>query len=62
MADTGEPPNRGSLLAAPVGRGLYIHTSLSFFRQLRAGVPGAFRLWANLLSLDGNRWREIAAQ
>lgn len=62
MADTGEPPNRGSLLAAPVGSGLYIHTSLSFFRQLRAGVPGAFRLWANLLSLDGSRWREIAAQ
>ena len=61
MADTGEPPNRGSLLAAPVGRGLYIHTSLSFFRQLRAGVPGAFRLWANLLSLDGSRWREITA-
>ncbi len=61
MADTGEPPSRGSLLAAPVGRGLYIHTSLSFFRQLRAGVPGAFRLWANLLSLDGSRWREIAA-
>ncbi len=61
MADTGEPPRRGSLLAAPVGRGLYIHTSLSFFRQLRAGVPGAFRLWANLLSLDGSRWREITA-
>lgn len=61
MADTGEPPRRGGLLAAPVGRGLYIHTSLSFFRQLRAGVPGAFRLWANLLSLDGTRWREIAA-
>lgn len=61
MADAGEPPRRGSLLAAPVGRGLYIHTSLSFFRQLRAGVPGAFRLWANLLSLDGSRWREITA-
>ncbi len=61
MADPGEPPQRGSLLAAPVGRGLYIHTSLSFFRQLRAGVPGAFRLWANLISLDGRRWREITA-
>ncbi len=61
MADTGEPPSRGGLLAAPLGRGLYIHTSLSFFRQLRAGVPGAFRLWANLLSLDGSRWREITA-
>ena len=61
MADPDEPPQRGSLLAAPVGRGLYIHTSLSFFRQLRAGVPGAFRLWANLISLDGRLWREIAA-
>ncbi|WP_419162189.1 PIG-L family deacetylase [Candidatus Palauibacter sp.] len=61
MADPGEPPQRGSLLAAPFGRGLYIHTSLSFFRQLRAGVPGAFRLWANLISLDGRRWREITA-
>ncbi|WP_419948845.1 PIG-L family deacetylase [Candidatus Palauibacter sp.] len=62
MADPGEPPRRGSLLAAPAGRGLYVHTSLSFFRQLRAGVPGAFRLWANLISLDGRRWREITAQ
>lgn len=61
MADPGEPPQRGSLLAAPVGQGLYIHTSLSFFRQLRAGVPGAFRLWANLISLDGRRWQEITA-
>ena len=53
MADPGEPPERGSLLVAPSGRGLYVHTSLSLFRQLRAGVPGAYRLWANLISLDG---------
>ena len=59
MADPAEPGRRGSLLAAPYGEGLYVHTSLSFFRQFRAGVPGAYRLWANLISLDARRWREI---
>jgi hypothetical protein len=57
MNDPDEPPRLGSLLVAPSGEGLYVHTSLSFFRQLPAGVPGAYRLWANLLSLDGERWR-----
>ncbi len=42
---------RGGLLVAPLGRGLYIYTSLAFFRQLPAGVPGAYRLFANLLAL-----------
>ncbi len=60
-ADAGEPPRLGSLLIAPYGEGLYLHTSLSFFRQLPAGVPGAYRLFANLLSLDPVRWREAAA-
>lgn len=55
MSDPGEAAERGSLLVAPVGRGIYAHTSLSLFRQLRAGVPGAFRLWANLISLGGPR-------
>jgi hypothetical protein len=36
---------------APLGRGTYVYTGLSFFRQLTAGVPGAFRLFANLLAL-----------
>ncbi len=42
---------RGSLLIARYGKGTYVYTGLSFFRQLPAGVPGAFRLWVNLLSL-----------
>ncbi|MCG8469452.1 MAG: hypothetical protein MJB57_14805, partial [Gemmatimonadetes bacterium] len=58
MSDADEPPRRGSLLVAPHGDGLYVHTSLSFFRQLPAGVAGAYRLFANLISLDGRRWRE----
>lgn len=58
MADPGEEEQLGSLLVAPFGDGLYVHTSLSFFRQLPAGVPGAYRLWANLLSIDARRWRE----
>jgi LmbE family N-acetylglucosaminyl deacetylase len=49
--DPGEGPLKGGLLIAPVGRGTYVYTGLSFFRQLPAGVPGAFRLFANLLAL-----------
>jgi LmbE family N-acetylglucosaminyl deacetylase len=49
--DPGEAPLRGGLLIAPVGKGTYVYTGLSFFRQLPAGVPGAFRLFANLLAL-----------
>ncbi len=61
MADPGEDDLLGSLLVAPYGDGLYVHTSLSFFRQLPAGVPGAYRLWANLLSVDADSWRRSAA-
>jgi LmbE family N-acetylglucosaminyl deacetylase len=50
MNDPGEPPNRGAILVAPVGRGTYVYTTLSFFRQLPAGHPGAARLFVNLLS------------
>jgi LmbE family N-acetylglucosaminyl deacetylase len=49
--DPGEPPLEGGLLVARVERGTYVYTGLSFFRQLPAGVPGAFRLFANLLAL-----------
>ncbi len=56
MADPGEEPQLGSLLVAPSGEGVYVYTSLSLFRQWRAGVPGALRLWANLLSIDGETW------
>ncbi|MBK9168676.1 MAG: hypothetical protein IPM24_14575 [Bryobacterales bacterium] len=50
MSDPGEAPLRGAILAARTGAGLYIITPLSFFRQLPAGVPGAYRLFANLVS------------
>ncbi|PYP15512.1 MAG: hypothetical protein DMD52_10470 [Gemmatimonadetes bacterium] len=49
--DAGGPPLQGGLLVAPVGKGTYVYTGLSFFRQLPAGVPGAYRLFANLLAL-----------
>lgn len=57
MSDPGEDPLRGSLLVAPLGEGLYVYTGLAFFRQLPAGVPGAYRLFANLLSLEPAEWR-----
>ena len=50
-SDPGEAPLRSGLLVAHVGRGWYVYTGLSWFRQLPAGVPGAFRLFANLVSL-----------
>ena len=53
LHDPGEAPLEGGLLVARVGKGTYVYTGLSFFRQLPAGVPGAFRLFANLLALGG---------
>jgi LmbE family N-acetylglucosaminyl deacetylase len=50
LADPGEPPRKGALLVAAHGKGRFIYTGLAFFRQLPAGVPGAYRLFANLLS------------
>jgi LmbE family N-acetylglucosaminyl deacetylase len=53
MIETGDNGEalRGGLLVARYGRGVYVYTGLSFFRQLPAGVPGAYRLFANLLAL-----------
>ncbi|RME05993.1 MAG: LmbE family protein, partial [Bacteroidetes bacterium] len=51
MNDPGEDPKQGSLLVAKYGEGYYIYTGLSFFRELPAGVTGAYRLFANLLSI-----------
>ncbi|MEI6866683.1 PIG-L family deacetylase [Flavicella sp.] len=50
MNDKGESMKKGSLLVASYGKGIYIYTGLSFFRELPAGVPGAYKLFANLLS------------
>jgi LmbE family N-acetylglucosaminyl deacetylase len=49
--DPGEAPLKGGLLVAPYGKGYYVYTGLVFFRELPAGVPGAWRLFANLVSL-----------
>lgn len=48
--DPNEPPRKGGLLVASYGKGTYIYTGYAFFRQLPAGVPGAIRLFVNLIS------------
>jgi hypothetical protein len=48
--DPGEPPQKGGLLLAHYGKGTYIYSGYAFFRQLPAGVPGAIRLFVNLVS------------
>lgn len=52
ISDPGENPVEGALVIAQYGKGHIAYTGLSFFRQLPAGVPGAYRLFANLLSLS----------
>lgn len=49
--DAGEPPQNGGEVYADVGKGRYVYTSYAWFRQLPAGVPGAYRQFANLVSL-----------
>jgi LmbE family N-acetylglucosaminyl deacetylase len=49
--DPGEAPLKGGILVAKHGRGYFVYTSLDWFRELPAGVPGAYRLFANLISL-----------
>jgi hypothetical protein len=51
MNDKGEKPKQGGLLVAKFGKGHYVYTGLSFFRELPAAVPGAYRLFSNLVSL-----------
>ncbi len=54
-ADPGQAPQGGGLLVAPVGRGCYIYAALALYRQLPEGVPGAYRLLANLVSAGASR-------
>src|SRR5213080_1752854 len=49
--DPKEKPLNGGLLVAKSGKGFFIYTSYSWFRQLPAGIPGAYRLFANMVSL-----------
>ena len=53
QADPDGDEKQGGLIVAPLGEGHYVYTGLAFFRQLPAGVPGAYRLFANLLALGG---------
>ncbi|WP_407429864.1 PIG-L family deacetylase [Arcticibacter sp.] len=50
MRDMGEVENTGALFVSNYGKGRFVYTGLSFFRQLPAGVPGAYRLFVNLIS------------
>ena len=51
-ADPGEPPQRGGEVYAEIGKGRFVYSSYAWFRQLPAGVPGAYRMFANLVSLS----------
>ena len=52
--DTGQAPQKGGMLYARYGRGVYIYSAYAWYRQLPNGVPGAFRIYANMLSLARN--------
>ncbi|MEP6950212.1 MAG: PIG-L family deacetylase [Ginsengibacter sp.] len=55
MHDTGEQESNGSLAIAKYGKGNFVYAGLVFFRELPAGVPGAYRLMANLIALPKNK-------
>jgi LmbE family N-acetylglucosaminyl deacetylase len=55
MADPGDALHRGALLVARFGEGTYVYTGVSFFRSIPAGVPGALRLFLNLLAWEGQQ-------
>ncbi len=52
--DEGQPPQKGGLLYAKYGKGIYIYNAYAFYRQLPDGVPGAYRIFANMISLPKN--------
>jgi hypothetical protein len=52
--DAGQEPQAGGLLVTQYGKGVYVYNAYAFYRQLPEGVPGAFRIFANLLSLPKN--------
>ncbi|HEY7837631.1 MAG TPA: PIG-L family deacetylase, partial [Terriglobales bacterium] len=51
MHDADQPPQRGGLLYATYGKGVYVYEGLALYRQLAEGVPGGYRIFANLISL-----------
>ncbi|MBK9762267.1 MAG: hypothetical protein IPO87_02635 [Flavobacteriales bacterium] len=60
--DPGEDPMDGALVTCDYGKGRYVYTGISFFRELPAGVAGAYRLWANLLSRRAVKNEECRTQ
>ncbi|MNF05766.1 hypothetical protein D3C80_2055790 [compost metagenome] len=54
MHDPNEEAHKGSLIISKYGKGNFVYTGLVFFRELPAGIPGAYRLFVNLLSLPQN--------
>jgi hypothetical protein len=52
--DPNQDPQKGGLLFARYGKGAYVYSAFAFYRELPGGVPGAFRLFANLVSLPRN--------
>jgi hypothetical protein len=58
--DPGEPARSGGLLVAQHGKGYYVYSGYAFFRQLPAGVSGAYRLFVNLVSAKGISRQEKA--
>jgi hypothetical protein len=55
MNDPGEKPHDGSMIIAKYGKGFFTYTGMAFFRELPAGVPGAYRLMANLIALNKSK-------
>lgn len=61
MHDPGQAPQKGGLVYAKYGKGIYIYNAYAFYRQMPDGVPGAYRIFANLISLGKNP-RHAASQ
>jgi hypothetical protein len=61
MHNTDQDPQKGGLLYAPYGKGTYVYLSYAFFREMPDGVPGAFRIMANLVSIGKNKALHTAA-
>jgi len=59
MNDPGEPPLNGGLVYTHLGKGMYIYTGIAFFRQLPEGVPGAYRLFVNLLGASSEASKPV---
>lgn len=59
MHDPGEPENKGAVLITPLGKGMYVYTTLSLLRQIPGGIPGGPRLFVNLLSVGLDQPKKV---